>query len=122
MDRESYENETIAAYINANFIPIKIDRDSRPDLDRRFQAAVQALVGSGGWPLTAFLTPGGRVFFGGTYFAPKSSADRIGLDRLLPQIVQAFHAERESVESQADQLFARLGSIRSKLGEGRGAG
>ena len=75
MDRESYENPELAALLNAHFVCIKVDRDERPDVDARHQRAVQALSGQGGWPLTAFLTPDGDVFYGGTYFPPD---DRFG--------------------------------------------
>ena len=68
MDRESYEDPEIAALINEHFVAVKVDRDERPDVDARYQAAVSAISGQGGWPLTAFLTPDGRPYFGGTYF------------------------------------------------------
>ena len=67
MDRESYEDAEIAALINELFVAVKVDRDERPDVDARYQAAVSAISGQGGWPLTAFLTPDGRPYFGGTY-------------------------------------------------------
>src|ERR1700687_1695310 len=68
IDRESYENPEIAAIINQHYIPVKVDRDERPDVDSRYQAAVSAISGQGGWPLTGFLLPDGKPFFGGTYF------------------------------------------------------
>ena len=71
MDRESYESAEIAAILNEHFIAIKVDRDERPDVDARYQAAVAAITGQGGWPLTVFLTPDGKMFFGGTYFPPR---------------------------------------------------
>ena len=70
MDRESYEDAETARIINEHFVAVKVDRDERPDVDARYQAAVSAISGQGGWPLTAFLTPDGRPFFGGTYFPP----------------------------------------------------
>ena len=82
MDRESYENPEMAALINRLFIAVKVDRDERPDVDARYQAAVSAISGQGGWPLTAFLTPDGRPFFGGTYFPP---SDRYGPARIWPR-------------------------------------
>jgi uncharacterized protein YyaL (SSP411 family) len=115
MDRESYEDETVAAYINAHFIPVKVDRDARPDIDRRYQAAVQAISQSGGWPLTAFLTKKGRVFYGGTYFPPRSSEGRTGLDVLLPQVVDIYATKRAEVFQQADQLHAQLGSYEQNI-------
>jgi len=70
MDRESYDDPEVAAIVNEHFIAVKVDRDERPDIDSRYQAAVQAVSGQGGWPLTAFLTPDGKPFYGGTYFPP----------------------------------------------------
>ncbi len=70
MDRESYEDIETARIINEHFVAVKVDRDERPDVDARYQAAVSAISGQGGWPLTAFLTPDGRPYFGGTYFPP----------------------------------------------------
>src|ERR1700688_2139798 len=70
MDRESYENPATAEIINAKFVAVKVDRDERPDVDTRYQSAVAAISGQGGWPLTAFLTPDGMPYFGGTYFPP----------------------------------------------------
>jgi uncharacterized protein len=67
MDRESYEDPEVAKLINEHFVAVKVDRDERPDVDARYQAAVSAITGQGGWPLTAFLTPDGRPYFGGTY-------------------------------------------------------
>ena len=79
MDRESYENPEIAALINEHFVAVKVDRDERPDVDARYQAAVSAISGQGGWPLTAFLTPDGRPYFGGTYFPPRRPLRAAGL-------------------------------------------
>ena len=84
-DRESYENGKIATYLNELFIPIKVDRDERPDVDARYQLAVQFLNGQGGWPLTVFLTPEGKPFFGGTYFPPEDRDGMSGLQTLLPR-------------------------------------
>src|SRR5512140_3191986 len=81
MDRESYEDEATARLINETFIPVKVDRDERPDVDARYQRAVQAVSGEGGWPLTAFLTPEGEVFYGGTYFPPAEGMGRPSFQR-----------------------------------------
>src|SRR5712672_4122895 len=70
MERESFENEDIAAQMNQHFVSIKVDREERPDIDNIYMQAVQALTGQGGWPMTVFLTPDGRPFYGGTYFPP----------------------------------------------------
>ena len=100
MDRESYENPDIAALINQLFIPVKVDRDVRPDIDTRYQAAVAELSGSGGWPLTVFLTPDGNVFYGGTYLPPET------LKEVLPQAAQGYRKDRERVASTAQALAA----------------
>ena len=102
MDGESYEDPAIAEVLNRDFVCIKVDRDERPDVDSRYQRAVQALSGQGGWPLTAFLTPEGEVFFGGTYFPPDNNADgRPGFRRVLMEIARAFREERERVTTNA---------------------
>ncbi len=108
MDRESYENPEVARLINDMFVAVKVDRDARPDIDARYQQAVQALTGSGGWPLTAFLTPQGRVFFGGTYFPPESRLGRPGLQQLLPQVSAAYKDNRDRVLAAADSIAQRL--------------
>ena len=76
MERESFEDEATAEIMNRHFINIKIDREERPDLDNIYMDAVQAMTGSGGWPLNVFLTPGGKPFFGGTYFPPQRAYNR----------------------------------------------
>ena len=82
MDRESYEDEEVAAIINDQFIAVKVDRDERPEIDRRYQSAVGAITGQGGWPLTAFLTERGQVFYGGTYFPKNDMHGRPGYKSL----------------------------------------
>src|SRR6201991_4051069 len=89
MDRESYENDATAAVINEHFIAVKVDRDERPDVDSRYQAAVSAISGQGGWPLTAFLTPEGKPFFGGTYFPPEDRYGRPSFQRVLITMAEA---------------------------------
>ncbi|MBF8248814.1 MAG: hypothetical protein HW374_1614, partial [Bacteroidetes bacterium] len=91
MDAESYENDSIASLINEHFIAVKVDRDERPDIDARYQAGVSAISGQGGWPLTAFLTPDGRVFYGGTYFPPEDRHGRPGFPRILQVLSETFH-------------------------------
>ncbi len=83
IDRESYENPQLAAIINQLFVPVKVDRDERPDVDARYQAAISALSGQGGWPLTGFLLPDGRPFYGGTYFPPEDAMGRPGFRRII---------------------------------------
>ena len=102
MDGESYEDPGVAEILNRDFVCIKVDRDERPDVDARYQRAVQALSGQGGWPLTAFLTPDGEVFFGGTYFPPDNNAyGRPGFHRVLMEIARAFREERDRVTTNA---------------------
>ena len=105
MDRESYEDPRTAAVLNESFVCIKVDRDERPDVDARYQRAVQALTGQGGWPLTAFLTPQGEVFFGGTYFPPEHTAfGRPGFISVLRNIERLYRDDRAKVDSNATAL------------------
>ncbi|HEY6466675.1 MAG TPA: thioredoxin domain-containing protein [Candidatus Acidoferrales bacterium] len=104
IDRESYENPEIAALINELYIAVKVDRDERPDVDSRYQSAVSAISGQGGWPLTAFLTPEGKPFFGGTYFPPDDTMGRPGFKRVLLAIADAFEKRRADVDKSARSL------------------
>jgi uncharacterized protein YyaL (SSP411 family) len=116
IDRESYDNPEIAALINAHFVPVKVDRDERPDVDVRYQQAVGAISGQGGWPLTAFLTPDGRVFFGGTYFPPDGAAGRPGFKQVLGAVAEFYRTKRDQAHGYAKELhetLQRLGDARS---------
>jgi uncharacterized protein YyaL (SSP411 family) len=104
IDRESYENPEIAAMINELYVPVKVDRDERPDVDSRYQSAISAISGQGGWPLTAFLTPDGKPFFGGTYFPPEDAMGRPGFKRILASIAEAFKTRRTEVNTSAEAL------------------
>ena len=104
IDRESYENPQLAAIINQFFIPVKVDRDERPDVDARYQAAISAISGQGGWPLTGFLLPDGRPFFGGTYFPPEDAMGRPGFRRILEAVAVGFRDRRAEVEEAATRL------------------
>ncbi len=105
MDGESYENPEVAEVLNREFVCIKVDRDERPDVDARYQRAVQALTGQGGWPLTAFLTPEGEVFFGGTYFPPEGNHyGRPGFVSVLQHVARIYHQEREKVTKNAKAI------------------
>jgi uncharacterized protein YyaL (SSP411 family) len=107
MDRESYEDPETARIVNEHFIAIKVDRDERPDVDARYQAAVAAISGQGGWPLTALLTPEGLPFFGGTYFPPVDGHGRPSLRRVLMTMAEAFEKRRHEVlESAASVMEA----------------
>jgi uncharacterized protein YyaL (SSP411 family) len=104
MDGESYENPELAAFLNEHFICIKVDRDERPDVDARYQRAVQALTRQGGWPLTAFLNPQGEVFFGGTYFPPDGKYGRPGFHSVLASVLDAYRARRDQIQAQAQAI------------------
>ncbi len=127
MDRESYESPEVAALINEHFIAMKVDRDERPDVDSRYQAAVSAISGQGGWPLTAFLTSDGRPFFGGTYFPPDDRYGRAGFKSVLSGVVRAFRERQKDIEesaasvvramTQAETFAGRAGRISPQIVE-----
>ncbi|MFA6239794.1 MAG: thioredoxin domain-containing protein [Candidatus Hydrogenedentales bacterium] len=104
MERESFEDEQIAEYLNAHFVSIKVDREERPDLDEIYMTAVQIMTGSGGWPMTVFLTPDLKPFYGGTYFPPRDAFGRPGFMSLLTSIAQSWDARRPEIARSADQL------------------
>lgn len=105
MDGESYEDPDVAEVLNRDFVCIKVDRDERPDVDARYQRAVQALTGQGGWPLTAFLTPDGEVFFGGTYFPPEDNHyGRPGFVSVLKQVGGIYRQQRDKVRENATAI------------------
>ena len=108
MDRESYEDATLAATVNEHFVAIKVDRDERPDVDARYQAAVQAISGQGGWPLTAILTPDGRPFFAGTYFPREDRYGRPGFERVLLTLANAWETRRAEVLESAASVIAAI--------------
>ena len=116
MDRESYEDPETAALINEHFIAIKVDRDERPDVDSRYQSAVQAISGQGGWPLTAFLTPDGRPFFGGTYFPPEDHYGRPSFRRVLTSIANAYEEKHGDVLESAESVMAAIAHQESFAG------
>jgi uncharacterized protein len=104
IDRESYENAEIAKIINEHFIPVKVDRDERPDVDSRYQSAISAISGQGGWPLTGFLLPDGKPFFGGTYFPPEDQMGRPGFRRVLQAVADSYKNKRGELERAANSL------------------
>jgi uncharacterized protein YyaL (SSP411 family) len=108
MDRESYENPATAEIINSNFVAVKVDRDERPDVDTRYQSAVAAISGQGGWPLTAFLTPEGKPYFGGTYFPPDDRYGRPSFQRVLLTMAEAFANRRDEVEESAGSVMQAI--------------
>ena len=108
MEKESFENEAIAAFMNEHFINIKIDREERPDLDHIYMDAVQAMTGSGGWPLNVFLTPDKQPFYGGTYFPPVKVHNRPGWLEVLEGVSRAFNERNKAILEQAKQLTDHL--------------
>src|SRR5579871_4225965 len=116
MDRESYENPEVAEIVNRNFVPVKVDRDERPDVDSRYQLAVSAISGTGGWPLTVFLTPDGRPFYGGTYFPPIDQWGRPSFKKILLAIADAYAERRDEVLKSADEAMNVLSNAENFTG------
>jgi hypothetical protein len=108
MERESFEDERIAGLINESFVPVKVDREERPDVDDVYMTAVQTMTGSGGWPLSLFLTPDGRPFHGGTYYPPDDRYGRPGFPTLLRAIADAWKTRREDLETSAGRMVEHL--------------
>jgi len=108
MERESFENETIAALMNDLFVNIKVDREERPDLDEIYMNAVQMLTGRGGWPMTVFLTPEGKPFYGGTYYPPEDRYGVPGLPKILQGVANAYRDKPQDVERSVEQILAGL--------------
>jgi uncharacterized protein YyaL (SSP411 family) len=108
MDRESYESADVAEIVNREFIPVKVDRDERPDVDSRYQLAVSAISGTGGWPLTVFLTPEGHPFYGGTYFPPIDQWGRPSFKKILMAIADAYRNRRDEVMKSAEEAMGVL--------------
>ncbi len=116
MDRESYEDPQIAEIVNEHFVAVKVDRDERPDIDSRYQAAIQAVSGQGGWPLTAFLTPDGKPFYGGTYFPPGDGYGRPSFRRVLLSIANAYKEKKGDVVEQAQMVESAIAQAESFAG------
>ncbi len=110
MEKESFENEVIAKLLNDNFISIKVDREQRPDLDQIYMAATMAITGSGGWPMSVFLTPDLKPFYAGTYFPPVDGYGRPGFGTVVTKLAEVFKSERGNVEKQAKSLVDALSS------------
>jgi uncharacterized protein YyaL (SSP411 family) len=123
MEHESFENPEIARLMNENFICIKVDREERPDLDQIYQNVAQALTHGGGWPLTVFLTPARKPYFGGTYFPPEDSHGRAGFKRVLTALTKAYQTDPMGVAKNAMKLSAFIeaaeGSLNAEKGEAR---
>jgi len=110
MEHESFKNEEIASIMNENFINIKVDREERPDLDSIYMEAVQVMTGRGGWPLTVFLAPNGKPFFGGTYFPPEDMHGMPGFPRVLRTVADAYQNRRSEIEATVQQIVTALTS------------
>src|SRR5215475_9607694 len=108
MERESFENEEIAKFLNENFVSIKVDREERPDVDKIYMTFVQATTGSGGWPLNVFLTPDLKPFFGGTYFPPDNRYGRGSFMQVLKQVDNLWTVRRNDVTNSAEDIHSRL--------------
>ncbi len=108
MEHESFENEETAALMNDYFVCVKVDREERPDVDKVYMAAVQTMTGSGGWPLSLFLTPDLKPFYGGTYFPPNDAYGKPGFSTVLKRINEVYHQEKDKVVESGDQLLAYL--------------
>ncbi len=108
MERESFESEEVARYMNEHFVNIKVDREERPDVDQIYMEACQAISGSGGWPLNCFLLPDGRPYFAGTYYPPKQLHNRPSWTQLMQYMSDAYTSRRKEVEEQAEQLMDAL--------------
>jgi uncharacterized protein YyaL (SSP411 family) len=111
MEREVFENPDIAKLMNEHLVCIKVDREERPDLDRIYMTAVQALTGSGGWPMSVFLTPDLKPFFGGTYFPPVDNYGRPGFPTLVKRISELWQTEREKLIGSSEEITSHLSSI-----------
>jgi len=108
MERESFESDTIAGLLNRFFVPVKVDREERPDVDRIYMTFVQASTGSGGWPMSVFLTPDLKPFFGGTYFPPDNRYGRPGFGAILQRIAEAWSRERERIVQSSSDVVTQL--------------
>ena len=108
MERESFENEGIARILNEHFVAIKVDREERPALDEIYMTAVQLMTGSGGWPMSVFLTPDLKPFYGGTYFPPEDLWGRPGFKRILTQLAAAYHDRPEDLEKSTKEIVAAM--------------
>lgn len=111
MERESFEDEATAAYMNEHFVPVKVDREERPDIDAIYMEAVQSITGQGGWPLTAFLDPDGVPFHGGTYFPPDSSRGMPSFMMVMEAVIAAWNEKRDEILAQSGDVKTRLEAV-----------
>ena len=108
MEHESFEDAETARLMNENFVSVKVDREERPDVDGLYMDAVVGMTGHGGWPMTVFLTPDGRPFFGGTYFPPEPRFNMPSFQQLLLAVSEAYRTRRSDLERQADALVGAI--------------
>lgn len=120
MERESFEDATTAEYMNTHFVCIKVDREEHPDVDHMYMDAVQAISGSGGWPLNVFTTPDRVPFYGGTYFPPRPAFNRMSWIQILQQMHNAWHNRQDEVTGQAEQMVAYLQQVSGSAVAGKG--
>src|SRR5205085_10066949 len=109
-ERESFENDEIAAILNDNFVAIKVDREERPDIDSIYMQAVQLMTGHGGWPMSVFLTPDGAPFYAGTYFPPDDRHGMPGFKRVLTHVIDAYRTRRSDVEDASSEVRRAIGA------------
>ena len=120
MEHESFESDEIAQVLNTHFVPIKVDREERPDIDRVYMAFVQATTGSGGWPMSVWLTPDLKPFYGGTYFPPSAQWGRPGFVEILTEIARNWRESRDRLVSSADGVIERLRDAQASRRDGSG--
>ncbi len=111
MERESFEDPEIARFMNEHFVPVKVDREERPDVDSIYMEAVQGMTGHGGWPLTAFLDPGGVPFYGGTYFPPEPRQGMPSFPMVMEAVVQSWATQRERIREATGRIREQLGAV-----------
>src|SRR5687768_8480812 len=111
MERESFEDADTAQFMNDHFIPVKVDREERPDLDSIYMEAVQGITGHGGWPLTAFLDPDGVPFYGGTYFPPEPRQGMPSFRMVMEAVAESWGSQRERIRSSAERIRAQLDAV-----------
>jgi hypothetical protein len=121
MERESFENEATAALMNQHFVAIKVDREERPDVDRIYMAFVQATTGSGGWPMSVWLTPDLKPFYGGTYFPPEQRYGHPGFPMVLERVAEAWRSDRERIEESGRDAIAQLTKQSAVVAVGAGS-
>src|ERR1700737_1094819 len=108
MEHESFENEEVAGILNEHFVSIKVDREERPDLDQIYMTAVQLMTSQGGWPMSMFLTPDLKPFYGGTYFPPEDRHGRPSFKRLLLALAEAWRSRQDEVTKSSEQITEQL--------------